>query len=357
MGRKSSGRKLSPLPDRRVSDRFKRISQQFHRVSLQVKRISKELDLPSVARNTAKGTARRVEAVLRSKPVQGTIGALLLAIIAGQETAFRGAVSSLVARGDAPAEAKALRTLSFIPIYWHQRTTAARALTEYVRHSRPVRPGSPCSNDTLSTELRTAVARIGTIGGKRRATLYRTDIPAVYMDRADIPNADFSSACLSGSSMRAATLDSAVFVDAHLETAQLSGSWMNYAIFTGAILKRATLQRARGKNVSFYKAELAFADLTGAHLPKADFSYSDLRCATMVGDTLDEADFTASDLSGADLSGAHLDDVKGLLNLKAADKMFLRDVRGLDAETLRALEQRFSLARSEADLRQFCGSM
>ena len=148
----------------------------------------------------------------------------------------------------------------------------------------------------------------------------------VYLQQANLPEADLSHANLSGANLFAANLSGATFLradlqhtflpmadfsEADLTGANLSGVFsvelnLFRANLFGADLSKATLVAAVLSEARLGGANLARVDLRGADLCEADLSRADLSGADLYGAFLFEADLSEANLAGANLSDANV---------------------------------------------------
>ena len=162
----------------------------------------------------------------------------------------------------------------------------------------------------------------------------------VYLQHANLPEANLSHANLSGANLFDANLSGATFLradlshaflpmtdlsDANLSGANLSGVFSFDANFTkadlsGADLSAAILPMAILSEANLVHATLARVDLRGADLCEADLSRADLSGADLLGAFLLEANLSEADLTGANLSEANVSgaDLSKVLNLSQA---------------------------------------
>ena len=128
----------------------------------------------------------------------------------------------------------------------------------------------------------------------------------VYLQYANLPEADLSHANLSGANLFEANLSGATFLRANLSNAFLLMTDLSDANLTGA-----NLSGVFSSELNLFRANLFGADLSGATLVMAALSEARLGAANLArvdlrGADLCEADLSRTDLSGADLYGAFL---------------------------------------------------
>ena len=148
----------------------------------------------------------------------------------------------------------------------------------------------------------------------------------VYLEHANLPEANFSHANLSGANLFEANLSGATLLNADLShtflvmadfseadltgvdlpgafslEANLGGANLSGADLSGAILPMTTLSEAR-----FFGANLSRVDLRDADLCEADLTGANLSGANLSGAFLIEANLTGANLSGANLAEANV---------------------------------------------------
>jgi uncharacterized protein YjbI with pentapeptide repeats len=141
-----------------------------------------------------------------------------------------------------------------------------------------------------------------------QASLNQAELHDAHLDGAklgaDLTNAEFQRAHLTGADFNGARLIGTIFAYADLQGANLTSQYLTDAGFLGANLTGANLTAAnltgthlRGANLT--GARLVGAQLNDAWLDGADFTGADLTSARLLGAHLDGADFTDADLTDA----------------------------------------------------------
>ncbi|MDD1415813.1 pentapeptide repeat-containing protein [Dolichospermum sp. ST_con] len=170
------------------------------------------------------------------------------------------------------------------------------------------------SNANLSgADLRETYLYAADLSGAdlRDANLTQVTPDIRLRDSSHSPRTDFSKANLSN-----ANLSSAYLRAANLSNANLSSACLHEANLSDANLRGACLHEANLSNANLHGADLRDANLRDAHLIGADLSYANLSCnnlstldlrdANLYGVNLSNANLSNANLSGADLSDADL---------------------------------------------------
>ncbi|MEV0368173.1 pentapeptide repeat-containing protein [Nocardia fusca] len=145
------------------------------------------------------------------------------------------------------------------------------------------------------------------------ASFVGVDLSKAVLSRADLANADlteadFSFAQLTGANLAEANLTGASlwyaqFLSANLAEANLTGAHFLAAKLAGAILAGANLAGADLFAADLSEAKLTEADLTGADLEDANLAGAWLHRVNLTGADLTNADLTGAILTGANLTG------------------------------------------------------
>ena len=138
----------------------------------------------------------------------------------------------------------------------------------------------------------------------REANLYGAQLQAANLREADLQEADLRKARLQGADLREAQLQKSNLGKAQLEGADLSEAKLQKATLYETQLKKANLRGAQLTEANLRGAQLMRANLGGAQLQKASFVRADLTGAILAGANLAGADFTSANLSQAILNGS-----------------------------------------------------
>ncbi|WP_409179354.1 pentapeptide repeat-containing protein [Amycolatopsis sp. VS8301801F10] len=174
------------------------------------------------------------------------------------------------------------------------RFRVVETLTDFLRsHPEPVEP--------LPVDVRVALRALRTHPPPPRARidLVRVQLPGAELRLADLRQACFAAARLTGADFAEARLDGADFSDAIVTAAQLTG-----ASLSAATLDRANCRRANLRDAVLVHASLRGADLTDAVLAGADLSGADLTGAVLTRTDVSGAVFERTVLTGVDLTSA-----------------------------------------------------
>ena len=145
----------------------------------------------------------------------------------------------------------------------------------------------------------------------QRADLKRANLSGANLQEADLLGANLQEAKLQGANLSEALLFEAKLLKANLQGANLSEVKLLKANLQGANLKEANLQGANLKEANLQEANLIFADiqeadLVGANLKEANLTFAKLREVNLQSANLQGANLSGANLQGANLSGANL---------------------------------------------------
>ena len=144
-----------------------------------------------------------------------------------------------------------------------------------------------------------------------KANLEEADLQRAYLKRANLSGANLQEAKLQGANLSEALLFEAKLLKANLQGANLSEVKLLKANLQGANLKEANLQGANLEEANLQEANLIFADiqeadLQGANLKEANLTFAKLREVNLQSANLQGANLSWANLQEADLSRANL---------------------------------------------------
>jgi hypothetical protein len=140
---------------------------------------------------------------------------------------------------------------------------------------------------------------------EHQATVEKAVTPE-WPGRANLCNADLSSAQLDNANLREANLNNAVLSRAKLNNANLIGAELTNADLSFAQLNNAKLNAAKINNADLGFAKLNYADLSSAQLNKANLQFAELNHANLNKAKLNNADLLGAELKNADMADASL---------------------------------------------------
>ncbi len=159
----------------------------------------------------------------------------------------------------------------------------------------------------------------------------------IWLQGANLSNANLRSAKLSEGRLEGATLKGAHLEGAELWQARLDGADLRKAHIKGACLEEAHLEQADLALAGLEDVSLDQAHLEGANLRRASLERADLSDANLAGAGLTEAHLAGANLMGAHMKGAVFSraDLEGVIlveaNLDEAD-LQLANLKGANAE-------------------------
>jgi uncharacterized protein YjbI with pentapeptide repeats len=116
----------------------------------------------------------------------------------------------------------------------------------------------------------------------RRCTLDGGDYAKSKLNGAELRDASFSLANMSGADLSEGDAYHAKFLSTNLQGARLDRANLSEADFTRADLTGASLVKADLRRAHFFRANLRNADLTGAQMTGADLLNADLSGALWI---------------------------------------------------------------------------
>jgi len=171
------------------------------------------------------------------------------------------------------------------------------------------------------------------------------EIFGVYLEKANLRNANLEKANLQKAELDMTDLRKAMLEEANLQGASLihtnlQGAWLYKTILQKAHLGTVNLQKAFLGRADLQRARLGFvklqnADLGGAILQNAELLYVNLKNANLQGSNLQNANLQGSNLQNAKLKDAHLQGTN-LYGVKFDSETALEDSKLFEANLYRS---------------------
>jgi len=193
-----------------------------------------------------------------------------------------------------------------------------------------------CNNEALSEEnycywhLETKSKKPTT---EQLQELKDKKIIGVYLEKANLQEANLSRAYLQKANLKEASLAKAILQEANLSRAHLRKTNLYRANLSGANLKKANLKKANLK-----EANLKEANLKEANLEEADLSQTKLQGANLCGTIINsKTNIINSNLTGSNLYRSYFDEAKSFRNIeKYFGKKGDKEINEIVGDTLKS---------------------